>query len=153
MNNVVLTGRLTADPELRTTQSGISSCRFTIAVDRPYQKDKEKQADFFNIQTWRGTAEFVNKYFSKGKSIAVSGKLQNNNYTDNNGVKHYSVDIVAENVEFNGGKNDNPSDNHSAPVSYSPLPTATPQTAPSPAIEIGDIKDFEEILGDGEVPF
>lgn len=101
MNKVMIMGRLTADPELRQTQSGIPVCTFTVAVDRKYSKDPaEKKADFFRVVAWRSNAEFVSRYFVKGKPILVEGRLQNDDYTDNNGVKHYSSSIVADSVSF-----------------------------------------------------
>ena len=102
INTVILMGRITADPEIKTTSSGISFCKFTVAVDRKFA-DKttgERQADFISCVAWRQTAEFINKYFSKGRMIIIEGSLQNNNYTDKNGVKHYSYDVVADNVSF-----------------------------------------------------
>lgn len=111
-NKVILMGRLTKDPEMRTTQTGISMCRFSIAVDRRYSGNNgEKQTDFFDVTAWRQTADFVGKWFSKGKMILVEGTLQNNNYTDNNGVKHYSTAIIAENVTFCGDKSGNQNGN------------------------------------------
>ena len=104
LNKVILMGRLTADPELRQTTSGISTCRFSVAVDRPYRKDQERQADFIRVNTWRQTAEFVSRYFSKGKMIIVEGSLRNNDYTDANGVKHYSMEVQADNVSFGESK-------------------------------------------------
>lgn len=104
-NRVILMGRLTKDPELRTTQSGISMCRITVAVDRKFARQgEERQADFLDVVCWRQTAEFVCKYFSKGKMIHVEGTIQNDNYTDQNGVKHYRNTIIAENVAFCGDK-------------------------------------------------
>lgn len=106
INTVILMGRLTADPEIKTTSSGISFCKFTVAVDRKFA-DKttgERQADFISCVAWRQTAEFINKYFSKGKMIIVEGTLQNNNYTDSNGVKHYSYNVVADSVSFGESK-------------------------------------------------
>lgn len=103
-NRIILMGRLTKDPELKNTQSGIPMCRFSIAVDRAYSKGQEKQTDFFDITAWRQTAEFVSKYFSKGRVILVEGKLQNNNYTDQNGVKHYQNVVIADSVAFCGDK-------------------------------------------------
>ncbi len=104
-NRVILMGRLVADPELRQTQSGISMCRLRIAVDRGFAKQgEERQSDFINVTCWRQTAEFVSRYFSKGRMIHVEGRLQNNDYTDQNGVKHYSMDVVADNVTFCGDK-------------------------------------------------
>jgi single-strand DNA-binding protein len=104
MQKIIIIGRLTKDPELKTTQSGVTICRFSIAVDRAYSKGQEKQTDFFDITAWRQTAEFVSKYFSKGKCILIEGKLQNNNYTDQNGVKQYRNAIIADNVAFCGDK-------------------------------------------------
>lgn len=103
-NRIILMGRLTKDPELKNTQSGIPMCRFSIAVDRAYSKGQEKQTDFIDITAWRQTAEFVAKYFSKGRMILVEGKLQNNNYTDQYGVKQYRNAIIADNVAFCGDK-------------------------------------------------
>lgn len=104
-NRVILMGRLTRDPELRTTQSGITMCRFSIAVDRSFARQgEERQTDFFDITCWRQQAEFVCKYFTKGRMIHVEGTLQNNNYTDNNGVKHYSMAIMADRIDFCGDK-------------------------------------------------
>ena len=104
-NRVILMGRLTKDPELRTTQSGITMCRFSIAVDRSFAKQgEERQTDFFDITVWRQQAEFVCKYFTKGRMIHVEGRLQNDNYTDQNGVKQYRTAIVADRIDFCGDK-------------------------------------------------
>ena len=105
MNRVILMGRLTRDPELRTTPSGVTMCRFSIAVERNFARQgEERQTDFFDITCWRQQAEFVCKYFNKGRMIHVEGTLQNNNYTDNNGVKHYSMAIQADRIDFCGDK-------------------------------------------------
>ena len=107
-NKVILMGNLTRDPELRTAASGVTVCKFSIAVDRGFSRQgEEKQVDFFNVTCFRQTAEFVSRWFSKGRMILVEGKVQNDNYTDNNGVKHYSVNIIADNVSFCGNKSDN----------------------------------------------
>lgn len=98
MNNVSLVGRLTKDPELKTTQSGLSVCRFTVAVDRPYSKDR--QADFISCIAWRKTAEFIDSYFSKGQRIALTGSIQTGSYTDKDGKTVYTTDINVNNVEF-----------------------------------------------------
>ncbi len=144
LNKVILMGRLTADPELRQTTSGISTCRFSVAVDRPYRKDQERQADFIRVNTWRQTAEFVSRYFSKGKMIIVEGSLRNNDYTDANGVKHYSMEVQADNVSFGESKGGGQQQAAPAPA----------QTQPAQeSIQLGDLSDFEEILSDGEVPF
>ena len=146
LNKVIIMGRLTADPELRQTPSGISTCRFSVAVDRGYKsKDTgERQTDFIRVTAWRQTAEFVSRYFSKGKMIIVEGSLRNNDYTDANGVKHYSMDVQADNVS-------NFQQPNVQPVSQQ---TAAPQSQPvEESIQLGDLGDFEEILSDGEVPF
>lgn len=138
MNLCAFKGRLVADPELRQTASNISVTKFTVAVDRITGKDGEKQADFIRCTAWRATAEFVSKYFVKGQEICFRGQLRNNDYTDENGVKHYSYDVMVDNVEFCGKKNSNP-DEGSAGQSDSEV--------------LGDLGEFEEILSDGECPF
>lgn len=170
INKVILMGRLTADPELRQTQSGISSCRFTVAIDRRFA-DKttgERKADFINVIAWRQQAEFVSRYFSKGKMIIVEGTLQNNNYTDNNGVKHYGYDVVADNVSFGESKSASSANNggsaYSAPVNNNfgnsgyQAPPQQQEAPQQPAqnndsMSYGNLSDFEEILSDGDVPF
>ena len=111
MNKVIITGRLTANPELRQTQSGIASCRFTVAVDRKFadKETGERQADFITCVAWRQTAEFLSKYFNKGKMICVEGNLRTGSYQDKNheDVTHYTTEVYVDNVEFCGGKNDN----------------------------------------------
>ena len=104
MNNVSLIGRLTKDPELKTTQSGLSVCRFTVAVDRPYSKD---QTDFINCVAWKKTAEFINNYFCKGQRIALTGSIQTGSYTDKDGKTVYTTDINVNNVEFCESKKQN----------------------------------------------
>ena len=105
MNNAVLIGRLTADPELKHTQNGNAVTGFSIAVDRPYQKSgEERQADFIDIVAWRGTAEFICKYFKKGRKIAVQGAIQTRSYTDKDGNKRKAFEILAEKVDFADSK-------------------------------------------------
>lgn len=101
MNNVVLIGRLTRDPELRfIPNSGTAVARFSMAVDREFKKEGQPDADFFNIVVWGKQAENVSNYLKKGRKVAVVGNLRNNNYEDKNGVKHYSVEVNANRVEF-----------------------------------------------------
>ncbi len=120
LNSVIIMGRLTADPELRTTQSGLSVTSFTVAVDRRYQKQgDEKQTDFINCTAWRTTADFVTRYFTKGQMIALQGSIQTRNYEDKNGNKRTAVEVLAENVSFCGSKNDTKSE---APASFTVLP-------------------------------
>ena len=101
MNIVTLMGRLTAEPELKTTQSGLNYCRFTVAVDRPTSKDKDKQrqTDFISCIAWRTTAEFICEYFSKGSRIALNGNIQTGSY-EKDGQKTYTTDVIAEKVYF-----------------------------------------------------
>lgn len=107
MNKVILTGNLTRDVELATTQSGISVARFTIAVQRRFANaDGEREADFINIVVWRGQAENCNKYLQKGSKCAVVGSLQTRSYDADDGSKRYVTEVVAESVEFIGNKKD-----------------------------------------------
>lgn len=99
-NLVVLTGRLTADPELKTTPNGISVCTFGIAVDRAYKKGEEKETDFLNVVAWRERGEFVSKWFTKGSLIGIEGSIQTRKYTDKNGNNRTAFEIVANNVHF-----------------------------------------------------
>ena len=138
LNSVCLMGRLTADPELKSTQSGVSVCSFRIAVDRTYTpKGQEKQTDFINIVTWRGTAEFVSRYFHKGQLVAVQGSIQTSQYTDRDGNKRTAFDVVADNVFFAEKKAESGETKQGAGYDHSP-----------------DIQgDFEEIIGDESLPF
>lgn len=114
INNVVLTGRLAEIPELRYTPNNKAVSHFTIAVDRPYRKDIEKQADFIRIITWGATAEFTCKYFSKGQKIAIIGSIRTNSYTDKNtGEKKYTFDVVADKVDFVESKSKSNNSNES----------------------------------------
>ena len=106
LNNVCLMGRLTRDPELKYTNSNIPATSFTLAVNRAYSKDKEKQTDFINIVAWRQTAEFVAKYFSRGMLVAVQGSIQVRSYTDKNDNKRTAVEVVADSVHFAEKKKD-----------------------------------------------
>lgn len=171
MNKVILIGRLTADPELRQTQSGIASCRFTVACDRRFadKNTGERQADFISCIAWRQTAEFVSRYFNKGKLICVEGTLRNNNYQDKNhpDVTHYTTDVQVDNVEFVGGKGESggngggynnggysaPQNNYNNNYSAPPQQAAPQQPAANDSMSYGNLSDFEEILSDGDVPF
>lgn len=108
LNHIIIMGRLTRDPEIRRTPSDISVARFTLAVDRDFQpKDaSERQTDFIDVTAWRSTADFVSKYFSKGRMAVVSGRLQIDNWTDKDGGKHRSAVVVADNVYFGDSKRD-----------------------------------------------
>jgi len=151
LNKVILIGRLTADVELSQTPTGINYCRFTIAINRPFRKDAEKQADFIGVTAWRATAEFISKYFSKGSAIIVEGSLRNNDYTDKDGIKHYSMEVQASNVSF-GGSSGKKSNTNNVIGQAEQNSNAIAQTVNEP-IQIGNLNEFEEILSDGEVPF
>lgn len=107
LNKVILMGRLTADPELKQTPNGVSTCQITVAVNRNYAaQGQERQADFINVVAWRQTAEFISKYFSKGKMIIVEGSLRTRTYDDKRypDVKHYVTEVYADNVRFGESK-------------------------------------------------
>ena len=106
LNEVILCGRLTAAPELKTTPTGISVCSFTLAVNRKYSKEGEQIADFINCVAWRNTAEFISKYFKKGSSLCVMGEIQTRNYTDQNGNKRYVTEVLVDDARFVDSKND-----------------------------------------------
>lgn len=119
INNVVLMGRLTADPERKQTQSGISVARFSVSVDRPYPKDGERQTDFLDVVAWRSTADFIANYFGKGQMIALTGSIQSRTYTDRDGNKRKAVEIVASSVSFCGdGPRKNSPANSEKPVTH-----------------------------------
>lgn len=125
LNHIVLMGRLTRDPELRRTGSGIPVASFTIAVDRDFGQNGQKETDFLDVTAWRNTAEFVDKYFSKGRMAVVSGRLQIRNWTDKDGNKRKSAEIVADNVYFGDSKQKE--DSGSAYEGFIPKPTAQAQ--------------------------
>lgn len=121
LNRIVLMGRLTRDPELRRTQSGVAVVSFTIAVDRDYAaQGAEKETDFIDIVAWRGTAEFVEKYFSKGRMIIVAGQLQIRNWEDKEGHKRRSAEVVADSVYFGDSKRDGDSGKSKGEPTYDP---------------------------------
>lgn len=143
INMVALMGRLTYDPELKTTASGVSVLRFQIACDRSYQKaGEERKADFIDCVAWRQTADFISRYFHKGSMIAVEGTIQTSNYTDKSGNNRKQVEVLANNVSFCGSKAE----------SGTGAPNAFNQPAPSYAS--ADNSDFEEIVDDDDdLPF
>lgn len=147
LNNVVLMGRLTADPELRHTPSNIAVTSFTLAVNRSYVKTgTERQTDFIDIVAWRTTAEFVCKYFKKGQLVAVQGSIQTSSYQDKEGNKRKSVEVLADSVYFAESRKDNNSnqgysDNRSSEADF------------ADSYENGNKGDFEEIQLDDDLPF
>lgn len=144
LNRVILMGRITQDLELKNTTNGIATLSFNVAVERNYAKQgEEKQADFITCVAWRQTAEFISKYFAKGRMIALEGTLRTRNYEDKNGSKHYVTEVYVDNVSFTGEKKDS-NNNSGVPVPSSPTPV--PTAAPVP-------EGMEELLTDDGVPF
>ena len=133
LNKIILMGRMTRDPELRRTQSGTAVASFSLAVDRDYKSQSgEKETDFIDIVAWRSTAEFVSKYFSKGRMAVVEGRLQVRDWTDQNGGKRRSAEVVADNVYFGDSRR--------------------ADAAPTVA-EPGGNQELAEDDSDGELPF
>lgn len=144
INNVTLMGRLTADPELKTTTTGLSVTSFSVAVDRPYVRNgEERQADFINVVAWRQSAEFVCRYFRKGQMIALTGSLQSRSYEDRNGNKRTAYEVVADRISFCGSKAES-----GGSQSYS---VGSEQAAP--ALKTASASDFEEIASEEDLPF
>ena len=147
LNLVAMVGRLTADPELRTTSGGTEVVTFRIAVDRPYSKDANAQkADFFTVVAWAGTALFVSRYFTKGSAISIQGNLQSRTYEDN-GKKRTAIEIVAKEVRFVGSKNENSSTNSSTVPANSSTDTSTASgfssASPSDFEDLEDDEDYD----------
>lgn len=116
MNRVILMGRLTHDPEMRLTpQNGTSVATFDVAVDRQFKKEGQQQADFIHCVAWQKTGEFINRYFAKGKMIAVEGRLQSRSWQGNDGKTHMSYEVVVEQAHFCGGKNEDATTANTAP--------------------------------------
>ena len=149
-NLAILTGRLTADPELKTTPNGISVCSFSIAVDRAYKKGEEKQTDFLNVVCWRATAEFVSKWFTKGSLIGIEGSIQTRKFTDKNGNNRTAFEIVANNVHFVESKKTSNVD-----ISADPLQDVADKLNSVNANNNSSKDDmFSDILDDtGDLPF
>lgn len=106
LNEVILCGRLTAAPELKTTPSGVAVCSFNLAVNRKYSKEGEQTADFISCVAWRERAEFIAKYFKKGSSLCIMGAIQTRNYTDKDGVKRYVTEVLVDDARFVDSKTD-----------------------------------------------
>lgn len=141
MNKVILLGRLTRDPELRTTPSGVSVCSFSIAVNRRFAKEGQQTADFINCVAWRQTAEFICKYFAKGRMIAVVGSLTTGRY-EKDGQTHYTTDVTVDEAYFADSKNS------SSNLSDSPVRSDDSNTA-----SFGINDDFMPTPADDDLPF
>lgn len=153
INKSVIGGRLTADPELKQTASGISACTFAIAVNRRYTRsDGQQEADFINCQAWRQTAEFITKYFKKGSSICVTGAIQTRSWTDTNGQKRYATEVVVDEAYFVDGKSD--AEQPKATAQPTSTGTYTPSAYTQPQMGFAaQSPQFEEIPGDESLPF
>lgn len=179
LNHVVIMGRLTADPELKQTSGGVNTCRITVAVDRSFvAQGQERQADFITVVAWRQTAEFISRYFSKGRMIAVEGNLRTSSYQDRRypDVTHYVTEVYADQVHFTGEKamqqgqggyapapqqyqyNNQPpqqsrynnNSQYGSNQQYNNAAPAQRQAEPSQPISVGDFGDFQIVTGDDE---
>lgn len=142
LNIVALQGRLAKDPELKTTPSGTSVCSFTLAVDRSYSKDGNRQTDWIDCVAWKGTAEFICKYFQKGQLMAVNGTLQTRSY-EKDGVKRKTTQVVVQSAYFCESRNTSSGTQHRAPAASSVLPATSPLSQ----------DEMEEILGADDLLF
>lgn len=164
-NKVILGGRLTADPELRSTQNGVMFTSFSVAVNRRYSgANNEQQTDFINCIAWRQQAEFLSKYFRKGSSICVVGSIQTRSWTDQNGQKRYATDVAVDEIQFVDSKGDNPAAGGRqggasyGASAYGNAPAAAPYTpasygGSSYAGAADNAPRFEEMSNEDDLPF
>ncbi len=154
LNNVVLMGRLTADPELRHTSNGVAVTSFTLAVNRSYAKaGTERATDFIDIVAWRNTAEFVTKYFAKGQLVALEGSIQTRTYQDKDGNNRKAFEIIANNVHFAEAKREGAPRADYGSSSSTGEEAYKHQGAAAPSFENGSDDDFKEIPADDDLPF
>ena len=155
MNNVVLVGRLTRDPELRTTPNGIATTQITVAMNRPAGQNGERQSDFINVVVWRRQAENVAKYCTKGSLVGVTGRIQSRSYDAQDGSRRYVTEVVADNVTFLGSRQNNGTSNSyvDAMPDYN-TGDVIPESETSDVTE-DPFKDFgsEVVLSDDDLPF
>lgn len=144
-NHVILTGRFTHTPELRQTNAGIFVCTFTLAVQKRYNKNNpEQEADFIEVEAWRGTAEFISKHFEKGDMVDITGRLKTSRWKDTNDVTHFKTAVLVESVDFAPANNRKPAENNA---------NDTQSEADTTAHDIpADFSEFEEITGN-DLPF
>lgn len=152
-NKIILGGRLTADPELKTTPSGISVTTFSIAVNKRVKEGEEAQADFFNVTAWRQTAEFITRYFRKASSICVVGELHNKSWVDQQGQKRYATEIVASEAFFVDAKSEMPQSAAQPPKTQSYTPPASTSYVPEAYQTNMTMPDFSTLPDDEELPF
>ena len=150
LNKVVLAGRITADPELKQTPSGVSVLRFTLAVNRRFSRNSEQgeqQTDFISMVAWRQTAEFISKYFRKGSAICVTGSIRTGSSQDQQGQKRYFTDVVVDEAMFVDSRSEggNAQGGSYVPDAYN--------SAPSYSSNVGSTPNFEELTTDDDLPF
>ena len=158
MNKIVLVGRLTKDPEVRSTSAGFTTANFTVAVNRRFKhKDGQYDADFLPCVAFRSTAEFIGKYFKKGSLIGVEGSVQTRSYDAQDGTKRYVTEVNVENAEFVGGKNEGSSSSQPSSSEFEDMPAEAPIDA-MPEYDIPDSDPYENYdkevsLSDNDLPF
>ena len=167
MNRTILVGRLTADPELRTTPNGIATTRITVAVNRIPNANGERVADFINVVVWRRQAENVTKFCSKGSLVGIEGRIQSRSYDAQDGNRRYVTEVIADNVTFLGSRQSNGGGSYtpSEPMSDNAMPTMDTDDVPFPTgeemptgttdVSEDPFKDFgdEVVLSDDDLPF
>ena len=161
MNKVILIGRLTADPELRQTPQGTSVARFTVAVDRRFRKEGGQQADFITCVAWRQQAEFICRYFNKGKLIGIEGQIQSRSWDGQDGKRQYATEVLVDNVEFVGSKSESGGSqgvyqsNFGGGYQSVPAPQAAPAPMAQPMDDSGFVDlDFSDDMGsEDDLPF
>ena len=154
MNKVFLIGRLSRDPELRHTTSGTAVCQINIAISRPVTQGREPETDFINVVVWNKQAENVARYLSKGRQIAIEGRIQTRNYDNNEGKRTYVTEVIASNVEFLGSSNDNNRTNNSNQFDENPFDAMEPAMSTT-SIDNDPFASFGEKveISDNELPF
>ena len=142
-NKVILIGNLTADPELKQTNTGLSVCNFSLAINRRTKTDGGQNVDFINVVAWRQTAEFISRYFRKGSALCITGSIQTRTWQDANGQKRYATDVVADEAMFVDSKNDGVAGGQYTETYNAPSYSSSPASAPK----------FEELKTDDDLPF
>lgn len=149
LNKVILGGHLTSDVELKQTPSGVSVCQFSIAVNRRFSKEEERQTDFIVCQAWRQTAEFISRYFRKGSAICVAGSIQTRTWQDQQGQKRYATEVVVDEAYFVDSKGETQA---AAANTNTYMPDAY-KSSPAPGFAGADKPSFESVAVDDDVPF
>ncbi|MBQ9854146.1 MAG: single-stranded DNA-binding protein [Bacilli bacterium] len=153
MNKVFLIGRLSRDPELRHTPNGTAVCQINVAISRPVGQGREPETDFINVTVWNKPAENVARYLSKGRQIAIEGRIQTRNYDNNEGKRVYVTEVIASNVEFLGSANDN---NHSTSnSSFGEMPFDNIEPTETASVDNDPFASFGEKveISDNDLPF